>query len=350
MSHFCLLREPNNYVAHDWNLAQDQQGRAYWLNHFANHFVETMKHASSQYGRTMNKQIAQAAQHFEREITRLASEPAELAGGIMALCRLRETVLRKHGLHDPFGHVKKRENLSSMQLYPGVVRELHALDGDERWLRLVESVLAGNIFDVGCSSTVHLASEPTDFLAVTEELKPRPWLVDDFDALANDLAAGPPSKWAKAVFFVDNAGSDLVLGVMPLARELALYGTHIVLAANELPSLNDVTVDETIEVVETLATNDPDLAALIQAGMFEVVSTGNDLPLIDLSDVSDELNQAAVDAELVVLVGMGRGIESNFDAQFSVDTLRLALLKDQAVANRIGGTLFDCVCKYRPAK
>ena len=45
--------------------------------------------------------------------------------------------------------------------------------------------------------------------------------------------------------FVDNAGRDLILGVMPLVREMALAGTMIVLAANELPSINDITVDET---------------------------------------------------------------------------------------------------------
>jgi len=83
--------------------------------------------------------------------------------------------------------------------------------------------------------------------------------------------------------------------------------------------------------------------------MFEVVSSGNDIPLIDLSEVSDELNEAAADAELVVLEGMGRAIESNYDAAFKVDTLHLALLKDPLVAARVGGEVYDCVCKYTPA-
>ncbi len=83
--------------------------------------------------------------------------------------------------------------------------------------------------------------------------------------------------------------------------------------------------------------------------MFEVVSTGNDLPLIDLSDVTDELNAAAAGAELVLLEGMGRAIESNFDAAFTCDCLRLALLKDPLVAQRPGGEVYDCVCKYVPS-
>jgi type II pantothenate kinase len=351
MSHFRLLADPQNYVAHDWDLLRDDAGREYWLNHFANHFGETLKHATTQYGRPATKAIAAARDEFATEIEKLRAEPAAFDGAlsIMSLCRLRETILRAHRLNDPFGHVKERENVSACQLYPQVMSELHALEPSERWLRLIQSVFAGNIFDLGCASTIHLAAEPTDFLATMEQIKPRPWLFDDFDRLAQDLPDGPPMPWSKAIMFVDNAGTDLVLGIMPLAREMAMYGTKIVLAANELPALNDSTADETVEVVEHLAAADADLAALIQAGMFEVVSTGNDLPLIDLSEVSDELNEVAADADLIVLEGMGRAVESNFDAAFTVDTLKLALLKDAAVARRVGGELFDCVCRYQPA-
>ena len=84
--------------------------------------------------------------------------------------------------------------------------------------------------------------------------------------------------------------------------------------------------------------------------MLEVVSTGTDLPMIDLSDVSDELNDASADADLVILEGMGRAVETNFDAKFKVDTLKLALIKDPTVAKKVSpdGQMFDCVCKYEP--
>jgi len=82
--------------------------------------------------------------------------------------------------------------------------------------------------------------------------------------------------------------------------------------------------------------------------MFDVVSSGNDIPLIDLSEVSDELNEAASDADLVILEGMGRSVETNFDADFTVDAIWLALLKDEKVASHFGAGLFDCVCKYVP--
>ncbi|MCJ7543923.1 MAG: ARMT1-like domain-containing protein, partial [Phycisphaerae bacterium] len=291
-------------------------------------------------------------QEFTAAVEKLRRQPGSLPSGkldIYELCRLRDTTLRTHGLADPFKAVKDRENVSAAAIYPAVVRKLHAMAGQARWLHLVRCVFAGNVFDLGSQATMHLAAERTDFLAGVANGKPRPWLIDDFDRLAQDLGRSPPAPWSKTVVFVDNAGSDFVLGVMPLARELALAGTRIILAANELPSLNDITADETVAVLQHLAGIDEDLAALLRAGMFEVVSTGNSSPLIDLSAVSDELNEAAGDAELVILVGMGRAVESNLDARFAVSALHLALLKDAVVAQRIGGELFDCVCKYTPA-
>lgn len=46
------------------------------------------------------------------------------------------------------------------------------------------------------------------------------------------------------VLFVDNAGVDFVLGVLPFARELLIQGSHVILCANSLPSLNDLTFPE----------------------------------------------------------------------------------------------------------
>jgi len=351
MSHFCLLSDPETYAAIDWDLLTDDEGRTHWLDHFETHFTQTLAHARTWYGRAAAQRIEAAARQFSLAIARLRTDPAGLPGGklnIIELDRLRGQTLRQLRLGDPFQHIKARENASAMEMYADLVHQLHAMSAEEKWLHLIECVFAGNVFDLGALETMHLADDPVGFLEQTERIPPRPWLVDDFDRLAEALVPAPPMPWGKAVVFVDNAGSDFILGLMPLVREMALGGTQIVLAANERPALNDMTVDETVEVVENLAASDPDLAVLIEGGMLEVVSTGNDIPLIDLSDVADELNEAAADADLVVLEGMGRAVESNFDARFSVDVLRLAILKDEAVAKRVGGKLYDCVCKYTP--
>ncbi len=351
MSHFCLLSAPDNYVAIDWDLLTDRAGREHWLDHFEQHFAQTLDHARTWYGRSAGERIEAAGRELNEAIRRLRDEPGSLPSGelnIIELDRLRREILHRHGLDDPFQHIKARENAAAMELYPRVVHDLHVMGSEEKWLRLVECVFAGNIFDLGAMETMHLAQESPDFLGLTEKTKPRPWLVDDYDRLARDLLTAPPTPWRKGIVFVDNAGSDFILGLMPLVRELALGGTQIVLAANETPALNDMTIDETIDVVERLAGVDADLAALIGGGMLEVVSSGSDIPLIDFSEVSDDLNDTAADADMVILEGMGRAVESNFDAAFTVDSLRLAILKDEAVAQRIGGEVFDCICKYVP--
>jgi len=353
MNHFCLLRDPDAYTPHDWDLIADAALREYWLDRFAEHFEELSAHALSRYGRGATRQIDAVRREFLATIDRLRGEPASAPGGVfngLTLGRIRQKLLRDHGLGDPYQKIKRQQNDDAIAYYSRTVKRLHAMPDDRKWLHLIAGVFAGNLLDLGIPRDLREATGQTDdFLTAHDKVKPRPWLVDSFDRLAEDLEPAPPAKWGKAVVFVDNAGSDFVLGLMPLARELSLEGTRIVLAANEHAVLNDVTADETVELVERLAAQDADLAALIRAEMFEVVSTGNDIALLDLADVSDELNEAAEDADLVILEGMGRAVESNFDAQFKVDALHLATLKDPDIAARLGGEVLDCVCKYTPA-
>lgn len=354
MNHFCLLQDPDGYVPHDWDMVADAALREYWLDRFREHFEELAAHAAQRYGRGSIRQMNAVRKEFFAVMDRLRNDPASAPGGVfngLTLGRIRQKLLRDHNLPDPYQRIKQHENDAAIEHYPQTVQKLHAMPDDEKWLHLIEGVFAGNLFDLGIPEDLRNASGQTaDFLSAHDGIKPRPWLVDGYDRLAADLEPAPPTKWGKAVVFVDNAGSDFVLGLMPLARELALDGTQIVLAANEHPVLNDMTADETVELVERLAAIDADLAALVQAEMFEVVSTGSDIALLDLADVSDELNEAAQDADLVLLEGMGRAVESNFDARFTVDALHLAMLKDPDIAARLGGQVLDCVCKYTLAE
>jgi type II pantothenate kinase len=168
-------------------------------------------------------------------------------------------------------------------------------------------------------------------------------LIDDYDALARRMLDGQPHR--KAVFFIDNAGSDLMLGALPMIRWLAMRGTPVIIAANERPTLNDITLHDLNNWWPRILATEPTLAAL----PIQRVTTGTGEPLIDLGDVSTELNSAAADADLVILEGMGRGVESNLDARFSCDSLNLAMIKDVMIAKRNGGKLFDVVCRFREA-
>lgn len=51
------------------------------------------------------------------------------------------------------------------------------------------------------------------------------------------------------MLFVDNAGADVVLGMLPLARELLCNGAQVVMAANSIPAINDVTADELVALL-----------------------------------------------------------------------------------------------------
>jgi type II pantothenate kinase len=250
-------------------------------------------------------------------------------------------LLRKHGFDDAFIDLKKRENGAALRLLPQVCRQIDALAGEEQLRAVVEGVFAGNIFDMGAEATAKqfLHGGP-DFFETRRKLPKRPWLIDDYDQFAK-RALG--KGYTKVVFFIDNAGSDFILGAVPMMRWLAMRGTSVVLAANERPTLNDMTIHDVRAWWPRILEAEPSLAGL----PIESASTGTGEPLIDLARVSPELNRASVDADLVILEGMGRGIESNLHAEFSCDALNLAMLKDVAVSKRVGGKLYDVVCRFR---
>ena len=353
MARFCLLKDPDNYVLYDWDLVCDTESLAYWLDHFDGQFAQTLKCAGDRYGLEADgpERIQTAQEHFSRILEHLRLRPDSLPGGrlgVIDICRLREMVLRGHAIGDPFANLKDRENRTALECYSKTLDEYDKLSGRDKWLALARGVFAGNLFDVGSTACMDAPDAPPDFFQSIDEVKPRPWLIDGFDAFVED-ASRPGKSWDKAVVFVDNAGSDFILGLMPLLKELASGGTSIVLAANDLPSLNDLTAAETRMCLDELVRADADLGRLVAEDMFEVVSSANDLPLIDLTDISDTLNTAAAGADLVIIEGMGRGVESNLNTAFTVDVLGLAVLKDPQVAKHVGGALFDCIFKYTRA-
>ena len=55
--------------------------------------------------------------------------------------------------------------------------------------------------------------------------------------------------------------------------------------------------------------------------------------------------QQAGDADLIILEGMGRGIETNLYAQFSVDSLKLGMIKHREVILQLYSTSGQLACK-----
>ncbi|KAL5195804.1 Uncharacterized protein HKD37_20G057574 [Glycine soja] len=215
--------------------------------------------------------------------------------------RLREQVLREQGFRDIFKKIKDVENANAISLFQNVVHLNDAIEDEGKRLEnLVRGIFAGNIFDLGAT---------------------------------------------QVIIFVDNSGADIILGILPFARELLRHGSQVILAANDLPSLNDVTYAELLEIISKLKDEEGCLMGVSTSNLI-IANSGNDLPVIDLTRVSQELAYLANDADLVILEGMGRGIETNLYAQFKCDSLKIAMVKHPEVAEFLGSRLYDCVIKY----
>ncbi len=351
MNPFCKLADPSTYVACEWDLSRDADGRAGWVEFFKRHFRTILAlgiDAGVKRGESLQaltERAAACADEFDARFDAFTRAPEEFGRvTIIVMDQWRDAVLQKHGFPDAFIDLKNRENERMLPLLPRVCREIDSLEGEEQFRALIEGIFAGNIFDMGADATAKaFLDQSPDFFATRKALRPRPWLFDDFDALLGQLLNR--KRHAKAVFFIDNAGSDFLLGALPMMRWLAMRGTNVVLAANERPTLNDMTIHDVNAWWPRIGEAEPSLIDL----PIERVSTGTGEPLIDLSDVSDNLNFASHDADLVILEGMGRGVESNFNAKFSCDVLKIAMIKDALVAKRHGGNVFDIVCRFEAA-
>ncbi|MCS7034296.1 MAG: ARMT1-like domain-containing protein [Phycisphaerae bacterium] len=348
MSPFVKLADPGSYVACSWDLCRDHEARQYWVPFFKQHLETILKvgcealRARGVDERNTARRAQACREEFHAVFDRFAADP-EGSGPvtILTLDRWRDQILRRHGFVDPFIDLKQRENEAALPLVPQVVAELDQHRGQEQILTMIRGIFAGNIFDMGAAaSSRRMLEGDLDFFRTRDRLPARPWLVDDFDRLVESLQR---TVHRRAVFFVDNAGSDFMLGVLPMVRWLARRGTTVVLAANERPTLNDMTAAEVRAWWPQILQVERSFAGL----PVEIVSTGTGEPLIDLSAVSPELNEAASEADLVILEGMGRGIESNLDARFTCEALNIGMIKDSMIARRNGGNLYDVVLKFR---
>ncbi|KAK8698738.1 hypothetical protein V6N13_114846 [Hibiscus sabdariffa] len=286
------------------------------------------------------------AQRYADILDDIKKDPESHGGppDCILLCRIREQILRELGFRDIFKKVKDEENAKAISLFQDVVRLNDDIEDEGKRLEnLVRGIFAGNIFDLGSAQLAEVFSrDGMSFLATCQNLVPRPWVIDDLDTFK---AKWSKKTWKKAVIFVDNSGADVILGILPFARELLKRGTQVVLAANDLPSINDITYPELVEIISKLKDESGKLIGVDTKNLL-IANSGNDLPVIDLTRVSQELAYLASDADLVILEGMGRGIETNLYAQFKCDSLKIGMVKHPEVAQFLGGRLYDCVFKY----
>lgn len=351
---FPLLADPANYRRCQLDLREDEEKLAYWLDLFRRHFPSLLASYIKQEGdvESAQAQACVAEKEFFAFLDSASDWPKQNGPlDILAFCIAREDALRKAGIDDAYRETRRSENISALKLLPQLLGELDALPPIEQTARLIEGVFAGNIFDLGATDTLQLFNEgQVDFHQVRSRLKPRPWLFDDFDRWIFRQNDGRP-PYQCALLFVDNAGTDIVLGMIPLARDLLRRGGRVILTANTTPSLNDITHDELVGLLRLIGTWDQVIGDAQKDGRLTTVASGNGLPLIDLACVSAELAQTVRDndIDLVVLEGMGRAVESNLEARLTCDVLKIAMIKDLGVAQSLGGELYDLVFRYESA-
>ncbi|THU49471.1 hypothetical protein C4D60_Mb06t09920 [Musa balbisiana] len=351
LEEFPLLADPKMYEPNTIDLL-DHGELEYWVTVLSEHLPDLVDKAVASEGGTDDaKRRGDAFAHaFSAHLARLMEEPAAYG----------------------------KENEASLAVLPDLLIELDSMNQEDRLLALIEGVLAANIFDWGSRACVDLYHKGTiiEIYRMSRKKMQRPWRVDDFDMFKEKMLSSGDKKsqpYKRALFFVDNSGADVVLGMLPLARELLRRGTEVVLVANSLPALNDVTALELPEIVAEAAKHCDIIRKAAEAGgllmdamvsiqedglknhstsvSLMIAENGSGGPCIDLRQVSSELAAVAKDSDLIILEGMGRAIHTNLDAHFKCDALKLAMVKNQRLAEKLfNGNIYDCICRFEPGK
>lgn len=280
---------------------------------------------------------------------------------VRALLDLKEQCLHEVGFKDLFYGIKQAEVHTSLQHYPVLIQELQKITNkNEKWRKLLENVMAGNMFDWGAKEIINIMeSNELKFESCVKKI--------NFDSSFNQMDLfiqnqhKPPRK---CVIFVDNSGADIVLGVLPLARHFLELGTVVILAANTFPAINDVTVisllkrlivgwvgkcAELLEILHKVAQLDDFMNEKLQSQQLLVRATGSAGPCLDLKRIEEQLVQDCQDVDLVIIEGMGRSVLTNLKAQFTCDSVKVAVFKNELLAKTLGAKLFDAVCVYTPS-
>uniref|UniRef100_A0A8C6Z4Q8 4'-phosphopantetheine phosphatase n=1 Tax=Nothoprocta perdicaria TaxID=30464 RepID=A0A8C6Z4Q8_NOTPE len=317
-----LLKDPSTYIPDTVDLTDDAMARKYWLTCFEEALDGVAKRAAASQPDSVDApERAEKFRHkYWNKLQTLRQQP--FAYGtltVRSLLDTREHCLNEFNFPDPYSKVKQKENGIALKCFQSVIESLDSLGWEERQFALVKGLLAGNVFDWGAK-------------AVSDQ-----WL---------ERLKGPPHKCA--LIFADNSGIDIILGVFPFVRELLSRGTEVILACNSGPALNDVTYSESLIVTERIAAMDPVIQSALREEKLMLVQTGSSSPCLDLSRLDKGLavlvRERATD--LVIIEGMGRAIHTNYYAALNCESLKLAVIKNSWLADRLGGKIFSVIFKY----
>ena len=264
MAFLAQLAHPDAYRRCDWDLQADAAGRAYWDALFRWHLDNVLLPLIEQEYAPSPEHCSAVRRDYLAAYDELNAHPERHERvDILLFTELRRAVLARHGFPDPFRAVKHHANDVALTLLAQVLDELDAATTQDRLQLLAAGLMAGNLFDLGAPATVQRHRDGNSaFRAARDNQPTRPWLIDDGGAWRQRWQAGP--SYRHAVFFVDNAGGDIVLGCLPLARWMLQAGARVTLAANTEPALNDITASELSALLERCAALDARLDAAMR--------------------------------------------------------------------------------------
>ncbi|XP_069676632.1 4'-phosphopantetheine phosphatase isoform X2 [Periplaneta americana] len=344
-----LLFDPSNYIPDTVDLTQDTEAREYWLQCFeesVDKFVTRAIH-SQPHSMTAKERAQKFKEKYISRLHYLKHQP--FAYGNLSVRSLLDTIehcMKEFDFPDPYLLQKQMENEKALGLLGKRLQYLDSLEWFPRQEVLVSSVLAGNMFDWGAREVADLM-ENTDFgfQEASSKIPARPWLVDGLDEWLDRLK-GPPHKCA--AIFVDNSGIDVILGILPFARELLQRGTKVILCANSAPALNDVTHAELVVMLKQAGAVCQVIHEALNSEKLMAMETAQAGPCLDLSRLNLDLANAMMSqgVDLIVLEGMGRALHTNLEAKFTCECLKVAVIKNRWLATRLGGDMFSVLCKY----
>uniref|UniRef100_A0A8C7Q4Q3 4'-phosphopantetheine phosphatase n=1 Tax=Oncorhynchus mykiss TaxID=8022 RepID=A0A8C7Q4Q3_ONCMY len=331
-----LLQDPSSYIPDTVDLSEDALAREYWLYCFEEALDGVVKRAvASQPDLPEAAERAEKFRHkYLHKLQTLRHQPFAYGSlTVRSLLDTREHCLNEFNFPDPYSKIKQRENDMALKYFQKAVKSLEELSWEQRQFALVRGLLAGNVFDWGAKAVSDVLESDPEF---------------GFEQAKRQLEGmkGPPHKCA--LFFVDNSGIDIILGVFPFVRELLCRGTEVVLASNSSPALNDVTNNELQILTERIAAMDPVIQSAVKEDRLTLVQSGSSSPCLDLSRLDKVLAGVVRErhTDLVIIEGMGRAIHTNYYALLSCESLKMAVIKNSWLADRLGGKLFSVVFKY----
>ncbi|KAF5270484.1 hypothetical protein FQA39_LY08362 [Lamprigera yunnana] len=347
-----LLLDQEGYSPDTIDLLNNVEAIKYWLpclEEMAHKFVSKVSYLNPN-DNTATERAKYSWQKFHDLIEKIKYNPNLFKPlSIRTLLEFNEESLRNSDFHDAWLLQKEKETTAAFTQYEDRINQIDSIDDFYlKWEELAKGLVAGNLFDWGAKAIADILEECNGFglNQAMQKIQQRPWFHDDVDRWINRLKK---NNYKKAVIFIDNAGVDFVLGVLPFTRQLLKQGTDVILTANSAPALNDVTFNDLKVYLKVVEQKCPIIKEAVYSNRLVDVENGQKGPCLDMRNLHSDLCSQMQTADLIILEGMGRAVHTNLNAKFKVDCLKLAVLKNEWLAKNLGAQQFSVIFKYDPA-